>query len=183
MGSNAVRIIGGKWRGRKLVFPDRPDLRPTLGRVRETLFNWLRADIDGSRCLDLFAGSGALGFEALSRGAAKVVFVDSDRRAVRSLEDNAARLEAGDGATVICGRAERVLRSNAEPSDVIFVDPPFAAADLVTVLEQIRTSGALKATGLVYFEGPRRVAIDTAGWREIKHATAGDAQFGLLATP
>jgi len=183
MGSNAVRIIGGKWRGRKLVFPDRPDLRPTLGRVRETLFNWLRADIDGSRCLDLFAGSGALGFEALSRGAASVVFVDADRRAVRSLEDNVARLEAGERATVIAGRAERVLRRSSEPFDVIFVDPPFAGADLAAALEKIRATGALAEHGLVYFEAPRRLAVDTSGWRQVKHATAGDAQFGLLATP
>jgi len=183
MGSNAVRIIGGKWRGRKLVFPDRPDLRPTLGRVRETLFNWLRADIDGSRCLDLFAGSGALGFEALSRGAASVVFVDADRRAVQSLEDNATRLEAGDRVTVVAGRAERILHRTTEPFDVIFVDPPFASTDLPAVLEAIRASSALAATGQVYFEAPRRLTVDLSGWRQVKHGTAGDAQFGLLATP
>lgn len=183
MGSNAVRIIGGKWRGRKLVFPDRPDLRPTLGRVRETLFNWLRADIDGSRCLDLFAGSGALGFEALSRGAASVVFVDADRRAVQSLKDNAARLEAGERVTVVAGRADRLLRRTAEPFDVIFVDPPFAGTDLPVALEKIRASGALASTGLVYFEAPRRLALDLSGWRQVKHGTAGDTQFGLLATP
>jgi len=183
MGSNAVRIIGGKWRGRKLVFPDRPDLRPTLGRVRETLFNWLGADIDGSRCLDLFAGSGALGFEALSRSAASVVFVDTDRRAVRCLKDNAARLEAGERVTIVAGRAERILRQAADPFEVIFVDPPFAGADLPAVLEMIRATGALAAAGLVYFEAPRRLAVDLSGWRQVKHATAGDAQFGLLATP
>ena len=94
MANNEVRIIGGQWRGRKLRFPDRPDLRPTLGRVRETLFNWLAPDIHGAHCLDLYAGSGALGFEALSRGAAEVTFVERDRKAASALQANVELLNA-----------------------------------------------------------------------------------------
>ena len=89
MANNEVRIIGGQWKGRKLRFPARPELRPTLGRVRETLFNWLAPVVSDSSCLDLFAGSGALGFEALSRGAAEVTFVERDRKAASALQDNA----------------------------------------------------------------------------------------------
>lgn len=183
MASNEVRIIGGNWRGRKLVFPDRPDLRPTLGRVRETLFNWLRADVPGARCLDLFAGSGALGFEALSRGAREVTFVERDRRAAAALSANAARLEAGDRARILCDRAERVLRRSPEPWDLIFVDPPFRGADLAGALAAIVGAGALAGEGLVYFEAPRRSGSDFTAWRVIREGHAGDTRFGLLATP
>ena len=95
-GARQVRIIGGEWRGRKLSFPDLPQLRPSPDRVRETLFNWLQPVIPGARCLDLFAGSGALGMEALSRGAQSVTLVDLDSRAVRSLQQNLDTLIAGD---------------------------------------------------------------------------------------
>jgi 16S rRNA (guanine966-N2)-methyltransferase len=183
MASNEVRIIGGNWRGRKLVFPDRPDLRPTLGRVRETLFNWLRADVPGARCLDLFAGSGALGFEALSRGAREVTFVERDRRAAAALTANAKRLEAGERARILCDRAERVLRRCAEPWDVIFVDPPFRDADLAAVLDAVAGAGALAGEGLIYFEAPRRATLDLGAWRVVREGHAGDTRFGLLATP
>jgi 16S rRNA (guanine966-N2)-methyltransferase len=182
MASNEVRIIGGNFRGRKLVFPDRRDLRPTLGRVRETLFNWLVADVPGSRCLDLFAGSGALGFEAASRGAASVTLVESDRRAAESLERNAARFGAAN-VTVLCDRAERVLRRGGGPWDVIFLDPPFQQDRLAEMLELIRATGALAAGGLVYVEGPRREALPTGEWRLLRHGDAGDTQFALLAPP
>jgi 16S rRNA (guanine966-N2)-methyltransferase len=182
MASNEVRIIGGKWRGRKLVFLDQTDLRPTLGRVRETLFNWLRADVDGSRCLDLFAGSGALGFEALSRGAATVTFVDTSRRAARSIEDNARKLGA-EGITVICSRADQVLRRGAEPWDIIFLDPPFSSGQLTDVLNLIRTTQTLAENGLIYLEAPRREPLELGDWRQLKHGEAGETQFGLLASP
>lgn len=183
MAGNEVRIIGGNWRGRKLVFPDRRDLRPTLGRVRETLFNWLAADIDGSRCLDLFAGSGALGFEALSRGACTVTFVDEDRRAVQALRANAERLGAGDRARIVCAGAERFVRRESGPWDVVFVDPPFRSGLLPGVLALLAERGALAEGGLVYVEAARRDELDVAPWRWIKQSTAGDTRFGLLATP
>ncbi|MFU8814278.1 MAG: 16S rRNA (guanine(966)-N(2))-methyltransferase RsmD [Pseudomonadales bacterium] len=182
MASNAVRIIGGKWRGRKLAFPDEPQLRPTLGRVRETLFNWLRDDVPGSRCLDLFAGSGALGFEALSRGAAAVTFVDSSRSATRCLEDNLRTLGA-DNATVICSPAERVLRSAREPWDIIFLDPPFKGFHVADILQLIRDREALAAEGLIYIEAPRREELQLGSWTRLKHGQAGDTQFALLASP
>ena len=182
MASNTVRIIGGKWRGRKLLFPDQADLRPTLGRVRETLFNWLRDDVADSHCLDLFAGSGALGVEALSRGAAAVTFVDSRRPAAKHLRDNAARLGA-QGVTVICAPAERVLRRATASWDIIFVDPPFDADLLPAVLAHIAAGGLLADGGLVYFEAPRRLLLEPDVWRLVRHGHAGETQFGLLASP
>ncbi|MEQ8858297.1 MAG: 16S rRNA (guanine(966)-N(2))-methyltransferase RsmD [Pseudomonadales bacterium] len=181
--ANEVRIIGGNFRGRKLVFPDLPDLRPTLGRVRETVFNWLRADVADSRCLDLFAGSGALGFEALSRGAATVTFVDSSRRVIRCLRDNADKLAVADRVELVCGRAEAVLRRGAGPWDIVFLDPPFRADALIRTLDALADCAALAEGGLVYVEAPRRDALPSGRWRALKEATAGDTRFGLLATP
>jgi 16S rRNA (guanine966-N2)-methyltransferase len=182
MASNEVRIIGGKWRGRKLVFPAAAGLRPTLGRVRETLFNWLREDVIDSRCLDLFAGSGALGFEALSRGAASVTLVDSNRRVAQGLRDNASRL-AADGAAVVCDRAERVLRRGGPPWDLIFLDPPFASASQGDMLELITAAGALAEGGLIYVEAARRAPEDLRGFVAVRQGSAGDTRFGLLAYP
>jgi 16S rRNA (guanine966-N2)-methyltransferase len=182
MAGNEVRIIGGKWRGRKLVFPDQSDLRPTLGRVRETLFNWLQGELQGSRCLDLFAGSGALGFEALSRGAAEVIFVDSSRRAVKCLQENVLKLDAAGGA-VVCADAARALGRLDGPWDIIFLDPPFKSFDAARILGQIQATGALAEDGLIYLEAPRRLTLELAGWRLVKHSQAGETQFGLLASP
>jgi len=181
--NNEVRIIGGKWRGRKLVFPKHQDLRPTLGRVRETLFNWLRADITDSRCLDLFAGSGALGFEAASRGAAAVTLVDNDRTVCRTLRDHVQRLDADLQVRVVCAPATVFLHREAGPWDLIFLDPPFRQGVLGETLDAIAASGALAAEGLIYVEVGRRDPMPGAGWRQIRHGRAGDTQFGLLATP
>src|SRR5450631_2585916 len=114
-GRNSVRIIGGSWRGRRINFPDIPGLRPTPDRVRETLFNWLQHDIAGARCLDLFAGSGALGLEALSRGAKDLVFVEQAVAAARGLQEQLTRLGAGAKGQVVEMGAVRYLRAPAQP--------------------------------------------------------------------
>lgn len=175
MANNEVRIIGGQWRGRKLRFPARAGLRPTLGRVRETLFNWLAPSISGARCLDLYAGSGALGFEALSRGAAEVTFVERDRKAAAALKANAETLRAT--ATVLLMPAERFLSGNREPFDLILFDPPFddarAAEQLAPLLDSHLTDG-----GLLYLEASRRGELPLPE-RILKSSTAGDCQFAL----
>lgn len=177
MANNEVRIIGGQWKGRKLVFPARDGLRPTLGRVRETLFNWLAADIAGARCLDLFAGSGALGFEAASRGAAEVTFVERDRKASEALVTNAERL--GCTAVVHCLPADRFLKqATATAFDLVFFDPPFAdrkASKLLPLLLEQR----LTPDGLLYLEGSRRAPLPFPELM-VKHSTAGDCAFALL---
>ena len=123
-GHSQLRIIGGQWRGRKLAFTPEDGLRPTADRVRETLFNWLAADIHGARCLDLFAGSGALGLEALSRGAAHCDFVDHSSRACRQIETHLALLEAADRGHCHPVGAEPFLRGAQQAYDIVFLDPP-----------------------------------------------------------
>src|SRR5580765_3370760 len=123
-GAGALRIVGGKYRSRMLRVPARPGLRPTPDRVRETLFNWLGQWLDGLACLDLFAGSGALGFEAASRGAARVVMVESDRAAFAALEATRERIGAR-AVELVQGDALRYLAQGGERFDVVFLDPPF----------------------------------------------------------
>ena len=174
---NTVRIIGGLWRSRILEFPDVADLRPTPDRVRETLFNWLGQDLTGMACLDLFAGSGALGFEALSRGAASVVMIEKNPAVLRALRDNAHKLGA-TGLTVVRGDALEFARGARSRYDVAFVDPPYRLGMQVAALDLLR--GLLAEAGRVYvesaavFEAPR-------GWAVLKRARAGNVHFHLLA--
>src|SRR5580698_4144046 len=122
---SSVRIIGGTWRGRRIAFPALPGLRPTPDRVRETLFNWLQHSIVDTTCLDLFAGSGALGLEALSRGAKQVIFVEQAEPAARNLREQCQRLGAGTKADLQHMGAARYLASPPRPFDLVFLDPPF----------------------------------------------------------
>ena len=180
MAANEVRIIGGMWKGRKLSFPAAKQLRPTLGRAREGLFNWLAADIQGARCLDLFAGSGALGFEALSRGAAEVTFVEQDRKIARALRANVDNLNASN-ARVFTEPAERFLRRHEAPWDIVFLDPPFAGNKLTSMLQQLLSVNALHASGFVYFEHARSESFaPQPPWSIHREARAGDTHFGLL---
>lgn len=177
---NEVRIIGGRWRGRKLKFPESPDLRPTLGRVRETLFNWLNRDVLDAHCLDLFAGSGALGFEALSRGAAEVTFIEQAPKAAAALRASAARLEARS-ARIHCESAEAFLKRDSRAWDLVFFDPPFRFPESDLLLNLI-LQNHLAPEGLVYVE---RSARDELPHPELlhRHSRAGDCRFGLLARP
>jgi 16S rRNA (guanine966-N2)-methyltransferase len=149
--ARVLRIIGGTWRGRKLRFPQGPDIRPTPDRVRETLFNWLGGRVAGARCLDLFAGSGALGLEALSRGAAHVTFIEHDPRAARELSARLAEWGAS-GARVQCQDALAFLRGTGSPFDIVFLDPPFASGLLGSAAELLSTRGWLSERGQLYVE-------------------------------
>jgi len=171
-----VRIIGGAWRKSVLRFPARPDLRPTPDRVRETLFNWLGQELHGKVCLDLYSGSGALGFEAASRGAARAVLVERDRAAVSALRANAERL-AAQTIEVIPADAMAFIACVQERFDVVFLDPPFrqnAHADVLGRLPRILKPGAR-----VYVEAPLPVETDK-DWRELKRSRAGQVNFQLL---
>ena len=174
---NTVRIIGGLWRSRILEFPDAEDLRPTPDRVRETLFNWLGRDLTGMACLDLFAGSGALGFEALSRGAASVVMIEKNPAALRALRDNARKLDA-TGLTVVRGDALEFVRSARSRFDVVFVDPPYRLGMQVAALGLVR--GLLAEGGRVYVESDA-VFEPPRGWAIFRRARAGNVHFHLLA--
>ena len=177
-----LRIVAGKWRSRLLDIADVPGLRPTSERIRETLFNWLAPSIQGARCLDLFAGTGALGFEALSRGAAQVVFVENSRRAIKAIERSTKTLDA-TGAVVHEGDAEDYVRTAALASfDIVFLDPPFADDRLEDMCRRIDDRGLLAPGGRIYLEQDRaRPATPRPDrWRILRDKTAGNVRY-LLA--
>jgi 16S rRNA (guanine966-N2)-methyltransferase len=174
--ANTVRIIGGLWRSRILEFPDVAGLRPTPDRVRETLFNWLGRDLTGLACLDLFAGSGALGFEALSRGAASVVMVEKDAAALAALRENARKLSA-DNLTVVRGDALEFARRARSRFDVVFVDPPYRLGLQAAALALVR--GLLVEGARVYAESDAVLQLPQ-GWAILKRARAGKVYFHLL---
>jgi len=174
-----LRIIGGQWRGRKLSFTPIEGLRPTPDRVRETLFNWLMHDIHGARCCDLFAGSGLLGFEALSRGAAHVDMVDTSKKVIQTLEDNRKKLNI-DNIAIIKKNALDFLKDTKTPYDIIFLDPPFTQNLWEPCLNLIRQHKLLTKDGLIYIETPKHKTLDTECFDLLKTKTAGDVQFCLV---
>ncbi len=177
---NQLRIIAGIWRGRKLAFADGNGVRPTPDRVRETLFNWLSPVIHGARCLDLFAGSGALGFEAASRGAADVVLVDHDAAVVRVLKSQVERL-AAENIRVVEMDAGNFLHHEPQPFDVIFLDPPFHENRLPACLDLLVQGGWLTANALIYIEAEKtlgKIALP-AGWELFRSKMAGQVGYHL----
>jgi len=170
-----VRIIGGTWRSRLVKFPPTLELRPTPDRVRETLFNWLGQRLDGCACLDLFAGSGALGFEALSRGAKRVVMVEQERATAHALRESAAALEAGN-VEIVESEAMRFLDASRERFDIVFVDPPYASRLVHPALE--RLAPHLNPGARVYAESADRIELP-APWRAAREDRAGAVHFGL----
>jgi len=173
--SNQVRIIGGQWRRRILHFPDVSGLRPTPDRVRETVFNWLGQRLDGLRCLDLFAGSGALGFEAASRGARAVVMVERDRAAMAALKKNREMLGATQ-VELVPADGLRWLAGGDDRFDLIFLDPPFSADLLPAALAGAATR--LAPEGKIYAEFGARPDLD--GWQVLREGRAGLSHFCLL---
>jgi 16S rRNA (guanine(966)-N(2))-methyltransferase RsmD len=181
-----VRIIGGVWKRTPLAVVDLPGLRPTPDRVRETLFNWLGQDLDGWRCLDLYAGTGALGFEAASRGAARVVLVEREPKAVAALNEAKARLHA-DQVDVVQGDAAAWLRRTAERFDLVFVDPPFDSAELARVLPA--ACAVLAPGGALYVESGTPLTPDSPlmaalpGLELHRADKAGQVHYHLLRLP
>ena len=178
MNSNkgTLRIIGGKFRSRRLRVPSRPGLRPTPDRVRETLFNWLGQDLAGCACLDLFAGSGALGFEAASRGAARVVMVEKDRTALAMLERSRAALGAAQ-VEIVAADAATYLARGGKRFDVVFLDPPFRQNAVPAMLASL--GSRLVPGARVYVEAQRAVS-PVSPWIELKRAQAGQVSYQLL---
>jgi 16S rRNA (guanine966-N2)-methyltransferase len=179
--ARVLRIIGGSWRGRRLRFPDVADIRPTPDRVRETLFNWLGTRIRGARCLDLFAGSGALGLEALSRGAREVVFIERHRETARALRELLAEWEA-EGARVECSDALELLHGISQPFEIVFIDPPFASQLLSTTAALLEQSSWLAPAALIYVEASAREPLPTLpeNWRLLKAKRAGEVGYHLF---
>ncbi len=181
--SNSIRIIGGEFRGRRLGFPQVQDLRPTADRLRETLFNWLQGQIEGASCLDLFAGSGALGLEALSRGAQSVRFVDQSRAVIQQLHENLQLLGVQERAEVVSANALRLLSREADqPFDIVFLDPPFASDWLGEACEKLEENGWLKPRSWIYLEqdSHRDWPEPPGAWRIHRQGRAGQAACALL---
>ena len=178
-----VKIIGGHWRGTKLRVLLNKTIRPTPARVRETLFNWLQAYIVGSRCLDLFAGSGALGFESISRGANFATFVDIDPQVTKILHQQLNQFQSTDGEA-ICKDGLKYLENCEKTFDIIYIDPPFSMFNLEDVLEKLKASNVVKTGGLVYVESalnglPQNLPID---WKWKRQSKASQVEYGLITT-
>lgn len=181
-GSGEVRIIAGALRGHRIPVAARPGLRPTPGRSRETLFNWLREDVEGARVLDAFAGSGALGLEALSRGAAAVTFIEKDRRAAQTLRETLHRL--GGGRTHLKERDALAVLRDAQlgPFDLVFLDPPFASALAEAALERLCAGSLLAPGAKIYVEVPQNTEPPLPeGLQKLRETRAGDSQAMLLS--
>lgn len=181
MAQGIIRIIGGQWRGRKLKVPDSAGLRPTPDRVRETLFNWLAPVIAGAHCLDLFAGSGALGFEALSRGAASLVMVDSSSSVVRLLREEQQILKA-DHAEIYQAVVPEQLRMPAKLFDIVFLDPPYAGNLLLPCCFYLAEHPFLAAGAYVYLEARETLEEKQLppGWEIKKSKRAGQVAYHLI---
>src|SRR5471032_2633101 len=175
-----LRIIAGQWCGRKFRFPP-IDIRPTPDRVRETLFNWLQLRIQGARCLDLFAGSGALGLEALSRGAAEVVFVEQRHAASLAIQRLLAQWPTAGRASVLCTEAQRYLAGKApSPFDLVLLDPPYASGEIAAAARALER-GWLASDARIYIEHARRESLPAlpASWHELRAGTAGAVGYHL----
>ena len=179
-----LRIVAGKWRSRLLKVDPVPGLRPTPLRIRETVFNWLQPGIEGRRCLDLFAGTGALGLEALSRGAASVVFVEQSRRAADSLRKSCEALDAV-GASVVTGDAFAYLADRAaEPFELVFLDPPYADDSVAELCRLLAEGGWLAPRATVYFEQQKAQMPPELppGWQVTHEKTTGQVRYSLATT-
>lgn len=178
--TSQLRIIAGRWRGRRFPVAEAPGLRPTGDRIRETLFNWLTPVIPGARCLDLFAGSGALGLEALSRGAATCDFVERDGKVAAALQGVLRTLQA-DGAEVHRGDADHFLEAPRGPYDLVFLDPPFADARLAESCAALQQSGCLAGEARIYLEYPLREEPQVPGdWQCLRRKKAGNVAYALF---
>lgn len=176
-----VRIIGGKWRGRALLFPPTQPIRPTSNRVRETLFNWLAPRIEGSRCLDLFAGSGALGFEAASRGAEEVVLVESDPLIVTCLHKSALTFDADNLQIIRCNAIEW-LEGPPSSFDIVFLDPPFGSQVLAAACQRLAQRRWLRPGAVIYVESERRLELPPlpTTWNLVRQKRAGNVAYYLI---
>ena len=178
---NTVRIIGGRWRGRRLAVSDAPGCRPTADRVRETLFNWLRPWLPGAQCADLCAGTGALGLEALSQGAASCVFVERNAALLAPLQ-SACESFGADGATLVQADAQAWLAGNDQRFDIVFLDPPFDAGLTGPLLAALLAGNHLSDEALVYCETARGAPAGEPGrWDEVRSGHTSQVDYRLLS--
>jgi 16S rRNA (guanine966-N2)-methyltransferase len=182
---NRYRIIGGTWRSRQLAFPDGKGLRPTADRVRETLFNWLQPILPGAHCLDLFAGSGALSFEALSRGATQVTCLERNPAAADAIHANARLLQTSSLTLLRTDAMQWLRQQQAQRFDIVFLDPPFDLNLLESCCDLLSSQQLVAPGGMVYLESGRALTTLTlpAGWSLIREKKAGQVHYGMAVTP
>lgn len=176
-----LKIIAGEWRSRQLLFQDTPGLRPTPSRVRETLFNWLQQDVVGSQCLDLYAGSGALGFEAASRGANSVTMVELNAQACRLIKENSVKLSAKQ-IKIIQSEVFKFLAGDASPHNVVFLDPPFTKNMAQQTCQWLEDKGWLATDAKIYVEVESQLALDDIpeNWLCLKSKKSGEVGYYLF---
>jgi 16S rRNA (guanine966-N2)-methyltransferase len=177
-----LRIVAGKWRSRLLEIADVPGLRPTSARIRETLFNWLAPRIAGARCLDLFAGTGALGLEALSRGATDCVFVEKSTKAAKTLQANIVTLQADSAVVYETSAAKFLQKGGAKRYEIAFLDPPFAAEMLPEICKLLEQSSVLADNACIYIEEDRNhpeLRLPER-WQVLKTKNSGNVRYSLL---
>ncbi|MCK5889579.1 MAG: 16S rRNA (guanine(966)-N(2))-methyltransferase RsmD [Methylococcales bacterium] len=179
--NNKLNIIAGEWRSRQLIFEDAQGLRPTPARVRETLFNWLQHEIIASRCLDLYAGSGALGFEAASRGASHVTMVENNPQACRLINDNKMKLSAQQ-IKIVQSDAFKFLAGDAIPFNIVFLDPPFSKDLIQQSCHWLEDKGWLTPFAKIYIEVEKKAKLDDLprNWHCLKNKIAGDVAYFLF---
>ncbi len=179
-GAQQLRIIGGQWRGRKLSFPSADGLRPTGDRTRETLFNWLVPDLHNAQCLDLFSGSGALGIEALSRGAAHTTFLETNAVAVQQLKKNLQLLDCQQSRVEQTDALHWLNQTPNNQADIVFIDPPFALDLWDQIIERLDRHHWLRDQAAIYIESPKKVALHTpANWHMHREKVSGDVCYRL----
>lgn len=179
---NQLRIIGGQWRGRKLPFADIEGLRPTPDRVRETLFNWLQPCIHGAHCLDLYAGSGALGLEALSRGASEVIMLDTQNRITRQLRENCQLLKCDQAKIYSQSALDFLAHAAPHPVSIAFIDPPYRKQLVEPSCRLLEENGWLTPGAMIYIEVEKELSSlpVPANWEILRSKQAGQVSYHLL---
>ena len=181
MNTTSIRIIGGRNKSYRIVFKASPNLRPTSDRAKETLFSWLQFEIQNKVCLDLFAGTGSLGFEALSRGTAHVTFVEKDKGLFKNILKNIQDLEYQNNTEVACSAAIKWMKTNKRQFDLIFLDPPFDQVHYEGLLNSIKTAGLLSEGGRIYLETDKRTEVALSKNQIIlKDKIIGDVRLMIL---
>ena len=181
MNTTSIRIIGGRHKSYRIVFKSTPALRPTTDRAKETLFSWLQFELEGKSCLDLFAGTGSLGLEALSRGAQHVTFVEKEKSLYKSIKKNINHLGYEDKIQAACSDAVKWLKTNKQKFDIIFLDPPFDQIDYKILIRTIYQSNVLNESGKVFLETNKHTELKLSTAQSIlKDKTIGDVRLMIL---
>ena len=181
MNTSSIRIIGGRNKSYRIVFKASPSLRPTSDRAKETLFSWLQFEIENKSCLDLFAGTGSLGFEALSRGAQYVTFVERDKSLYKNILKNIEHLGYAEKIEAACSDYHKWLKTNKRKFDLIFLDPPFDQIKYENLLRAVDSSEILNAEGKIFLESSKHTELELSSNRKIvKEKTIGDVRLMIL---